>query len=145
MSLRSLAIATILLAVLGLAWQKQEQLQAWLGGARASSTWAPSLSDPLVATRPTAEGATPTSATSRPGGLRKCVKGQQVSYTNVECPPGHQELAVTAAPVNVLPATPVSKPAESSSGPSSLHKALDLTRDDTLRERAIERAVNGSR
>ncbi|WP_457443287.1 hypothetical protein [Roseateles sp. P5_E4] len=145
MSLRSLAIATILLAALGLVWQKQEQLQAWLGAARASSTSAPSLGEPLVAARPAADAATSTSARSRPAGLRKCVKGQQVSYTNVECPPGHQELAVTAAPVNVLPATPVSKPAESSSGPSSLHKALDLTRDDTLRERAIERAVNGNR
>jgi len=145
MSLRSLAIATILFAALGLIWQKREQLQVWLEAVRASSTSAPSFGDPLVTTRPAAEGATPTSARSRPGGLRKCVKGQQISYTNVECPPGHQELAVTAAPVNVLPATPVSKPAESSSGPSSLHKALDLTRDDTLRERAIERAVNGSR
>jgi hypothetical protein len=145
MSMRSLAIATILLAALGLAWQKREQLQTWLRAAPALSTSAPSLSDPLVATRPEAEGATSTSARSRPGGLRKCVKGQQVSYTNVECPPGHQELTVTTAPVNVLPATPVSKPAESSSGPSALHKALDLTRDDTLRERVIERAVNGGR
>jgi len=88
----------------------------------------------LVAARPAADAATSTSARSRPAGLRECVKGQQVSYTNVECSPGHQELAVTAAPVNALPATPVSKPAESSSGPFSLHKALDLTRDDTLRE-----------
>ena len=139
MSLRGLVIATILLAALGLAWQKREQLQAWLGSAPNLVASVPGPGEPSAGTRPAA------APQSRPGGLRKCVKGQQISYTNVECPPGHQEQAVAAAPVNVLPATPVSKPAEASSGPSSLHKALDLTRDDTLRERAIERAVNGNR
>ncbi|MDR7268201.1 hypothetical protein J2X20_000830 [Pelomonas saccharophila] len=78
------------------------------------------------------------------GDLRKCVKGQQVSYSNVECPPGYQEQAVTAAPVNVLPATPVSKPATAGSGPSALHKALDMTRDDGLKDKLIERAVEGA-
>ena len=81
-----------------------------------------------------------TSSKFKSGELRKCVKGQQVSYSNVECPAGSQELAVSAS-VNVVPATPVSKPEEASSGPSALHKALGITRDDTLKDKMIERAV----
>lgn len=135
MSIRGLVIALFVLAAIGLGWQQREPLQAWLGRSAAQLQ---ALAEPAAESRPVA------GAGARPGGLRKCVKGQQVSYTNVECPPGHSEQAVAAAPVTVLPATPVAKPAAASSGPSSLHKALDLTRDDTLKEKAIERAVNGA-
>jgi hypothetical protein len=142
MSIRGLIVVLLLAAALGLAWQKREPLQAWAGSASLPATPGISFNE----ARPAADAAMPTGASRfRSGDLRKCVNGQQVSYSNVECPPGHKEQAVTAAPVTVLPATPVSKPAAASSGPSSLHKALDLTRDDTLREKAIERAVNGSR
>ena len=82
------------------------------------------------------------------GALRKCVRGQQVSYTNVACPAGSREEAVADAPVNVLPATPVARvappQAPGSSAPSSLHQALDLTRDDKLRDRIMERAIEGA-
>jgi hypothetical protein len=138
MSLRGLIIVLLLASALGLAWQKREPLQAWAGSASLPPAPNISFNEP----RPVSDAA---ASKFRPGDLRKCVNGQQVSYSNVECPPGHKEQAVTAAPVTVLPATPVAKPAAASSGPSSLHKALDLTRDDTLRERAIERAVGGAR
>ena len=140
MSLRGLVVAATLLAAAALAWQKREQLQAWAGQAPTLATLVPTSSEPSAGARPGADGAKP-----RPGGLRKCVKGQQVAYTNVECPPGYQDQAVTAAPVNVLPATPVSKPVASSSAPSALHQALDITRDDKLRDKLMERAVEGSR
>lgn len=130
MSIRGLVIGLLLAAVLGLAWQQREPLQAWLGSSAARVQRladAPSPGAPAGA-----------------GGLRKCVKGQETLYTNDKCPSGYRDLAVTAGAVTVLPATPVPKPATASSGPSSLHKALDLTRDDTLRDKAIERAVEGA-
>lgn len=129
MSIRGLVILCLVLAALGLGWSQRQRLQAWLESAPLQASASPVPADASKA--PTRFKA---------GELRKCVKGQQVSYSNVECPPGSQELAVTAA-VNVVPATPVSKPDEASSGPSALHKALGVTRDDTLKDKMIERAV----
>lgn len=120
MSIRGLVLALLLVGGLGLGWHKRTELQAWALAATAQ----PASSAPL----------------------RKCVKGGQVSYSNVACPAGHAEQAVSAAPVTVLPATPVPKPADAAgSGPSSLHQALDITRDETLRDKAMERAINGVR
>lgn len=142
MSLRRFIAVMFLLAAVGLVWQKRDQLQAWAGSASLPSAPRISFNEP----GPTADAAAPKAASKfRSGDLRKCVNGQQVSYTNTECPPGHKEQAVAAAPVTVLPATPVSKPAQPSSAPSSLHQALDLTRDDTLRDRIMERAINEAR
>lgn len=143
MSIRGLVIALVLLAGVGLAWQKRAQLQAWLGTAPPVAAAIPSFNEPS-ADQParTVEGR------AKLGGLRKCVNGQQVSYTNVECPPGHREQAVTAGAVNVVPATPVARPAAAASsagGQAALHRALDVAPDDQLRERLMERAVEGRR
>jgi hypothetical protein len=133
MSIRGLVIALLLVGALGLAWQQREPLQAWLG---TSASKVQSVAEAATSSSPAGDA-----AKARPGGLRKCVKGQEISYTNAECPPGYRDLAVTAGSVTVLPATPVPKPEEASSGPSALHKALGVTRDDTLKDKIIERAV----
>ncbi len=83
-----------------------------------------------------------------PGTLRKCVRGQQVSYSNISCPPGHKESAVGGTQLTVLPAppgAPATRAAASGNGQSRLHEALDLTRDERLRERMIEKAIDGAR
>lgn len=123
MSLRGVVIAAACLAALVLAWQKREPLQAWVASASSAVSSA---------------------AAPAPGPLRKCVNGQQVSYTNAACPPGHKEQAVTAPPVNVLPATPVRKPVEASSAPL-LHQALDVKQEPTLKDKMMERAIDGVR
>jgi len=133
MSIRGLVIGLLVVAALGLAWQRREPLQAWLGTSAAKvQTLAESSSPAGDATK------------AGPGGLRKCVKGQEIAYINAECPAGYRDQAVTAGSVTVLPATPVAKPADASSGPSSLHKALGVTRDDTLKDKITERAIEGA-
>lgn len=135
-----------LLAALGLAWQQRERLLASVQPAPQLTVISPNHDEPAAEAQPAADAAAPRVRSKLPpGALRKCVNGQQVSYTNVECPPGHQEQALNGKPVNVMPATPVSKPVVASSAPSALHQALGLTRDDTLRDRAIERAINANR
>lgn len=142
MSIRGLVVALLLVAAAGLAWEKRAALQAWAGSARLPE--APRLS--LDAPPPQADGSAPQPATKfRAGELRKCVNGAQVSYSNVECPPGAKAQAVAAAPVTVVPGTPVPKPATAGSGPTALHKALDITRDDTLRDKIMERQIEGAR
>ncbi|MDR7331822.1 hypothetical protein [Roseateles asaccharophilus] len=143
MSLRGLVIALVLLAGVGLAWQQRAQLRAWLGTAPPVAAAIPSFNE-LGTNQParTVEGR------AKLSGLRKCVNGQQVSYTNVECPAGHREQAVTAAPVNVVPATPVARPAAAASGgggQAALHRALDVAPDEQLRERLMDRAIEGRR
>jgi len=119
MSIRTVVVAAACLAALVLAWQKREPLQAWFGSVQTAA----------------APAAAP---------LRKCVNGQQVSYTNAACPPGHKEQAVTAPPVNVVPATRVPKAAEASSAPL-LHQALDVKQEATLKDKMMERAIDGVR
>ncbi len=142
MSIRGLVIALLLLAALGLGWQKKDQLQAWAGAARLPDVPRLGADEPRAA----GDGAAPKTASKfRAGELRKCVNGQQVSYSNVECPPGAREQAVAAAPVTVVPGTPVSKPADASSAASPLHEALGITRDDKLREKIMQRQMEDAR
>ena len=120
MAVRGLVVAAACVVALVLAWQKREALQAWLGSTQALAV-----------------------STAAP--LRKCVKGQQVSYTNVDCPHGHKEQAVTAAPVNVLPATPVSTTAAQASSAPLLHQVLGVKQEATLKDKMMERAIDGAR
>ena len=119
MALRGLVIAAACLAAFVVAWQKRESLQAWVGSLQPG-------------------------AAAAAGPLRKCVNGQQVSYTNAQCPPGHKEQPVTAPPVNVQPATPVPKVAPACSAPL-LQQALDIKQEAPLMDKMMERAIDGSR
>lgn len=134
MSLRGAVVMAVVVGACALAWQQQDRLRAWMG----------SLPPPSLPALPRSEPAADAGKAGA-GGLRKCVNGQQVSYTNVACPPGTHEQAVTAAPLTVLPATPVPKPAQAgqaSSGPAALREALDMKPEPTLRDKAMERAIN---
>ena len=147
MSIRGLIIALLFLSALGLAWQKREPLRAWLGSVPVPSVPVSISDQPATSSADPSTPASPAkpSAKYRAGELRKCINGQQVAYTNVECPPGFKEQAVAAAAVTVVPGTPVAKPEAAASGPSALHKALDISRDDTLHDKMIQRAIDGPR
>lgn len=119
----------LFVGVLGLGWDQRARLRAWLA--------------PLPAALEQKVGG------ADAGPLRKCVRGQEVTYTDAECPAGHQPQALTGAPVTVLPATPVPKRAEAgspgSSAPALLRKALDVEVDANLKDRRMERAIDGTR
>jgi hypothetical protein len=80
------------------------------------------------------------------GVMRKCVKGTKKIYTDVTCPPGHQELAVATDRVTVLPGPDKpARAAEPGAPPerrSTLRDALDMSGDDQLRQRIVDRAVD---
>lgn len=133
MSIRGLIIALFVVAALGLAWQQRAPLQAWLG---ASAARVEQLS------RSPGDAGAPK---DQPGGLRKCVKGAEVTYTNAKCPAGYAEQAVTGGTVSVVPATPVPQASDAASGTPTLHRALDIKRDDTLHDKIIQRQIEGPR
>lgn len=96
---------------------------------------------------PPASAPAPVQATAPPvGAMRKCVKGSETTYTNFSCPPGFKEAAIKNDRVTVVAGTPVPKPegAKQGEATSALHEALDLKRDDELKRRVMERAMNGA-
>lgn len=133
MSIRGLIIALLVAALLGLAWQQRGPLQAWLEGSASQVK--------RLSAAPAERGST----TAEPNSLRKCVKGGEVTYSNVDCPAGAQVKPVTGGTVSVVAAPPSPKPSEAASGPTALHKALDITRDDTLRDKIMQRQIEGPR
>ncbi len=95
--------------------------------------------------QPAASEPAKAAALSPPGVLRKCVRGDRVSYSNLTCPPGFRERPVSQEGVTVLPAQrPAASPLP---GPSpapheKMRDALDLQRDEKLRQRMIDRAID---
>lgn len=150
MSLRLLAIAASLLLALSAAYSKRQALQDWWSPPAQHQPPALQFDNGSAksAGQGSKEGAPSSSSALAPGALRKCVKGQQVSYTNVECPPGHQEKPVAGQAVTVLPAPPkatASAPAQPRSGAAALRGALDVSTDTGLRDRMMDRAIDGKK
>ncbi len=94
--------------------------------------------------------ATKVTELSPPGAIRKCVRGDRVTYSNLTCPAGFRERPIKAEPVTVVPAVrlPATPPAAALPGqapgqnnPRSLRDVLDLKPDEQLRQRMIDRAV----
>ncbi len=77
--------------------------------------------------------------------MRKCVRGDRVTYSNLTCPPGFRERTVSEDRVTVVPAikATTSTPAPSGTSPhEKMREALDIQPDDKLRQRMIDRAVD---
>jgi len=93
---------------------------------------------------PAASEPTQTTVLSPPGALRKCVRGDRVTYSNLTCPPGFKEREVASDKVTVIQTDGLKPPDRKLAGESAqktLHNALDLKTDDQLRQKMIDRAV----
>ena len=100
---------------------------------------------PRCRTRQRARHRRAAGAAAVPGGLRKCVRGTTVLYTDKTCPPGSREQGVRADNVTVLPATQPTAP-QPAGGQAPPREPLlrELAGpDDTaaMREKAIDRAT----
>jgi hypothetical protein len=97
---------------------------------------------------PPMPGSAPLVTTMPPGALRKCIKGKQKIYTDMPCPPGHQELGVSSDRLTVLPSQDSGRSAAKSDAAappaerrSTLRDALDVSGNDQNRQRIVDRAV----
>jgi hypothetical protein len=148
MLLRWLAMVGLAALVLSVAFS------VWRSGiVRAWLTTAPDSPPQIVfdngsvrdAPMPAASEPTKTAALSPPGVLRKCVRGDRVTYSNLTCPPGFRERPVSQEGVTVLPAPrPVagSVPGSPATPHEKMRSALDMQRDEKLRQRMIDKAVD---
>lgn len=83
------------------------------------------------------------SALNVPGKLKKCAGPQGVIYTDQICPPGSKAAPVNGGNVTVIDGTAskseVAKPP--GDAPKALRDALDLSGNNQLREKMVERAM----
>lgn len=79
-----------------------------------------------------------------PGVMRKCVRGRELLYTDQPCPKGSSAEGVTGGNVTVLQGgiVPTEKARPATSGQKTLRDALDVSGNDNIKEKMIERAVN---
>ena len=80
-----------------------------------------------------------------PGGMRKCLRGTTVLYTDKTCPPGSREQGVRTDNVTVLPATGAATPRSMGLDATPRKPLLrELAGPDdsaALREKVIDRAT----
>ncbi len=148
--MKMLAITVLALIAVAASWRHRAAIDDWL---------APTTARPKAivfdngTVREAAPAATRALASAmRSGSLRKCMRGQQTTYTNSDCPPGFHEKTVAADRVTVLEAQPTAATAAATPGSAGtgaqrrLHDALVLRADKQLRQRMMERAIeSGSR
>lgn len=147
MLLRRLAIAALAAVIMSIAFSM------WRGGAvrdwlRTTPDRPPEIvfDNGSVRDTPSPPASSPSRAValSPPGALRKCVRGDQVTYSNLTCPPGFREKEIAKDRVTVVPGvrTPPSPPLQPAAKPhESMREVLDLKRDEKLRQRMIDKAV----
>lgn len=79
-----------------------------------------------------------------PGVMRKCVRGNEITYTDVPCPTGTQVSGLKQGNVTVVDRiAPVEKESgKQAQGNKSLMDALDLSGNENIKDKMIERAAN---
>jgi hypothetical protein len=79
-----------------------------------------------------------------PGKMKKCTRGREVVYTDQLCPAGAEVAAVNGGNVTVLDANKpkTEAPTTSQDRRTSLRDALDLSGNENIREKMVERAIN---
>ena len=79
-----------------------------------------------------------------PGVVKKCLRGKEITYTDQVCPSDANVAPVTGGNVTVV-GTPKAKVERSNTfepGPKALRDALDLSGNENLREKMMERIAN---
>ena len=108
--------------------------------------WA--LIDPPLARRLTG-GWWPADAAPKPmpsgaAGIRKCLRGSEVLYTQGACPPGSREAALTQGSITVVPpikATPQAAAPEAGASRPNVRTLLRPPGEPDLRERQMDRVI----
>jgi len=149
--MKKLLFAALAAVALSIAWNQRAPLQRLLA-APPPPPKAIQFDNGTVRqyTSPEASSSAAPAKTSsfQPGAMRKCLRGSEVQYTNIACPPGFKEAAVAGPPVTVVDGLSP-KPASASpeaSGRARLQGALGLSADDgSLKERIMQRAIDSQR
>lgn len=149
LSLRGLTLSAAVLIALSAAWSQRHVFKNWLTPAGPPPK-AIAFDNGTVRQYGPPSDSTGASPQFMPGALRKCYRGQQVSYTDLECPPGFKEKAVAGPPVTVVASQVPAKPAagttaDATKARTTLRDALDVSHNDNLRQQMVQRVVDGQK
>lgn len=153
MTFQRLFLVVGLVLLLAAGWRYREPLTALVRPADTAKPPPFQFDNGTVRTYAPPASATPQAqADVRPGGLRKCVQGKSVVYTDQPCPQGASEQGLTRGTVNAVPGQKPAPTAEAAAaGPAgALPPQTKTLRDamlgppiqNDLRDKAIERTVN---
>lgn len=78
------------------------------------------------------------------GGMRKCKRGNDVIYTDGDCPAGSKEVNIKGGSVTVVPGqAAATKTTDSQARPSNVRTLLtDPQKDAELRDRMMDKVIN---
>jgi hypothetical protein len=146
MPFRAIALTVLVLFAAAFGWRYRHA--EWLQGVFSPPV--ATKAKPIVFDNGTVRTPPPPASGPMPAaiGMRKCLRGTTVSYTDQPCPPGSREAPVNRGVVTVVEATapapaPAPAPAAKPSAGPLLPNARDAIRPagPSLNEQAIERAT----
>ena len=150
--LRTVLIMVVLVVLVSVGWRHRND--AWVQGllrppepAKVIQFDNGSVRDtlPRVAEDAASAAAHALALKNLPGTLHKRVRKSQVMYTDQPCPTGFTVEPVSGNTVTVLEGSaPKSNPAKAapSDARKTLHDALDLSGNENLKDKMLERATN---
>lgn len=141
MTFKTIFAGVAALLLLSMAWKHKNSdwMQSLTAPARSASQTAIRFdNDAPRSDMPTAGG---DKSTSRKGavGIRKCRHGEQVTYTDGDCPAGSHEHAVDGGAVTVVPGQRTQPTANL---PHARELLLPEDGQSRLRDQAMERVIN---
>jgi hypothetical protein len=139
MPFRAIALTVLALFVAAIGWRYRnaDWVRGVLGPPAAAVKAKPIVFDNGTVRTPPSPASGPAAAAIS---MRKCLRGQTVSYTDQPCPPGSRETTVNRGSVTVVEGqAPAAKPPAG----ARLPNARDAMRPEgpSLNEQAIERAT----
>jgi hypothetical protein len=137
--MKLLVVAVVVVALGVAAWSQREA--AWVRQFMPATEVTPVPLDTSDRSTPERTAAPGPNAGSR-SGLRKCLQGGQVTYTNGTCPDGSREQSVTGGTVTVMPGQSTFTAPKLPALPASVPNARQLIAphiEPTLREQQQQR------
>lgn len=142
--MKTLLFVALAAVGLSIAWNKRAELQRLVAPPPPPPKAIQFDNGTVRQGGPASAPAAGTTSSFPPGAMRKCLKGREVQYTNIGCPPGFKEAAVAGPPVTVL-GSDAPRPAAAASeakGRARLESALGLSADKGLKDRIMQRTID---
>ena len=149
MSTKSFLLVSLVIGTAGALWYFKDAPSVRIATSNVSAT-AASVSAKLGLNDTASSGVNASAAPSNAGGLRKCVKGDAVSYVDTPCPPGSKEQSIRKDLVTVVPAQApaqtgtqdAEKNAPQTNQPKTVLEMLaPPEKGESLKEKMMNRAV----
>lgn len=149
MGTKSFLLGSLVIGAVGALWYFKDVPSVRSATSNISAT-ATNVSAKLGLNDTASSGVNASAAPSNAGGLRKCVKGDAVSYVDTPCPPGSKEQSIRKDLVTVVPAQASAQtnaadatrnPGQTERPKTVLEMLAPPEKGESLKEKMMNRAV----